>query len=136
MMHYTFIRNHHSRFTVKKMCQTLLISESGYYRWLQEPISKRCRENNILKNLIQELYVEHGGMVGSPMVTADLRAEAQVADVGKKRVARIMKESSMQCKSLKKFKTTTESNHAFPVAPNILNRNFTVAAPTRFGLVI
>ncbi|CAG36443.1 related to transposase [Desulfotalea psychrophila LSv54] len=131
MMHYTFIRNHHSHFTVKKMCQTLLISESGYYRWLQEPISKRCRENNILKNRIQELYVEHGGMVGSPMVTADLRAEAQFADVGKNRVARIMKESSIQCKSLKKYKTTTDSNHAFPVAPNILNRNFTVAAPNK-----
>ncbi len=70
-------------------------------------------------------------MVGSPMITADLREEPRFCKVGKNRVAMIMKENGLQCKSVKKFKVTTDSRHNNPVAENILNRNFTVSSPNR-----
>jgi putative transposase len=128
-MNFKFIKNNHSRFTVKKMCQNLSVSESGYYRWLKVPVSNRAKINAILTCRIVELYEEHNGMVGSPMLTADLRAESKFASVSQKRVARLMKTKGLQCKYVKKFKTTTDSNHKEPIAKNLLNRNFKVSSP-------
>jgi len=72
---YKFVNNNRSLFTVKKMCQVLFISLSGFYRWTHKPFSTRQRENERLKNRIKELFDEHNGMVGSPMITADLHDE-------------------------------------------------------------
>jgi putative transposase len=115
-MNFKFIKNNHSRFTVKKMCQNLSVSESGYYRWLKVPVSNRAKINAILTCRIVELYEEHNGMVGSPMLTADLRAESKFASVSQKRVARLMKTKGLQCKYVKKFKTTTDSNHKVSIS--------------------
>lgn len=43
----------------------------------------------------------------------------------KSRVARRMKYLGLRAKARKKFKVTTDSKHNFPVAPNLLDRNFT-----------
>lgn len=128
-MKYYFIKDHHSEFTVKKMCQSLKTSESGYYRWLISPVSNQFKDNEILKARISEIYHEHGGMAGSPMITADLRDEIKFQNVSEKRVFRLMKEMNIRCKTVKKFKVTTDSKHNEPVAQNLLNRNFTVSAP-------
>ena len=63
------------------------------------------------------------------MVTADLRAEPEFSSVGKNRVARQMKDMGLKCKAAKKYIVTTDSKHNEPVAPNLLNRQFTVASP-------
>lgn len=100
------------------MCLTLSIYESGYYRWLKAPVSQRSQSNEILKARIEELFQEHNGMVGSPMITADLKNDPEFAEVGKNRVAKLMRESGLRCKSIKKFKVTTDSTHNEPVAEN------------------
>ena len=129
MKKYEAVHANRSRFTVKKMCRILSISESGYYRWRNSPESQRSRENKELTERIKELYEEHKGKAGAPMITADLRAEARFARVGKNRVARIMRENNLRCKYTKRYKTTTDSRHSEPVADNLLNRNFEVSAP-------
>ena len=68
-------------------------------------------------------------MAGSPMITADLRAEPEFSTVGKNRVARQMKEMGLKCRATKRFVVTTDSRHNEPVAPNVLNRQFTVPSP-------
>ena len=76
----------------------------------------------------------------SPSVTATTRpmsgaGEADLADygcnVGIHRIKRIRKELGLRCRQKKKFKATTDSNHSLPVAPNLLNRQFSVTAPNK-----
>lgn len=128
-MRYHFIRDNRRSFPVTKMCQTLNTSQSGYYRWRQNPVSIRKVKNKRLRKRIRELYTEHKSMAGSPMITADLRSEPEFSSVGKNRVARQMKNMGLKCKAAKKYIVTTDSKHNEPVAPNLLNRQFTVASP-------
>jgi len=128
-MKYQFIENHRSEFTVKKMCQMLKISESGYQHWkIREPSAQQVRKER-LRQRIFELYVEHNGMAGSPMITADLGDEPEFHGTSKNTVARLMREMKLKCKTVKKFVATTDSKHDEPVAPNLLNREFNVKTP-------
>jgi putative transposase len=126
---YQFIQKNRSSFPVMKMCRTFNISPSGFYHWQNRPCSARQDENNRIKQRISELYIEHKGMVGSPMITADLRSEPEFAAVSKNRVARHMRDMGLRCRTTKKFVVTTDSKHNEPVAPNILNREFSVSSP-------
>ena len=128
-MRYHFIRDNCCSFPVTKMCQTLNTSQSGYYRWRKNPFSIRKVKNKHLRKRIRELYREHKGMAGSPMITADLRSEPDFSSVGKNRVARQMKDMGLKCKAAKKYIVTTNSKHNEPVAPNLLNRQFTAVSP-------
>lgn len=130
-MRYHFIRENHNSFPVVKMCHVLSCTPSGYYRWLKAPKSRRSQSNERLKQRIKGLYKEHRGMAGSPMITADLRSEPEFSKVGKNRVARLMREEGLRCKTVKKFVPTTDSRHTEPVAENLLNREFNVSSPNR-----
>ncbi len=128
-MKYLFIEKHRSEFTVKKMCQTLDISTSGYQHWKTRPPSARSLRKKQLKERICQLYSEHNGMAGSPMITADLWDGPEFSNVSPNPVAILMREMGLKSKTVKKFVVTTDSNHNEPVAPNLLNRNFNVQAP-------
>ena len=128
-MRFQFVQDNRSLFPVKKMCHSLDVSVSGYYHWRTSPVSPRKLENIKLRNRIKELFAEHNGMAGSPMITEDLRAEPDFPRVSRPRVARLMKEMGLKCKSTKKFIVTTDSKHNGPIAHNILNRQFTVPSP-------
>jgi len=64
---------------------------------------------------------------GSPRITEELRAQNKV--VSRKRVARIMQAAGIRARKPKKFIATTDSKHNYPIAPNLLNRTFTVERP-------
>ncbi len=128
-MKFKFIENNRSSFPVKKMCQVLSVSPSGYYRWRKSPVSNQKIENKKLQELIKDLYSQHEGMAGSPMITADLRENPDFLNISRNRVARHMKKMGLKCKTVKKFVVTTDSKHTEPVAPNLLDRQFTVPAP-------
>ena len=121
-MKYQFIETHRPEFTVKKMCQMLTISESGYQHWKTREPSVRQAWKERLKQRIFALYVEHNGMAGSPMITADLNDEPEFHGASKNTVARLMRGMKLKCKTIKKFVVTTDSTHNEPVAPNLLNR--------------
>lgn len=125
-----FIEGHRSTFTVKKMCQVMGVSQSGYYSWLKAPLSARKAEKQILQSIIEDLFIKkHKGMAGSPMIAADLRELPEYSNISRQRVARLMQEMGLRCKTVRKFVATTDSKHNEPVAPNLLNRNFTKTAP-------
>jgi len=128
-MKFLFIENNRSTFPVEKMCQVFSISPSGYYRWRKAPLSNRKVKNEVLKKRIRELFRQHKGMAGSPLITADLREEPSFSNVSRNRVARLMKEMGLKCKSIKKYVVTTDSKHNEPVAPNLLDRQFAVSTP-------
>ena len=128
-MKFKFIVKNRSSFPVKKMCQVLKVSQSGYYRWQKAPISSRRIENDRLRARIKELFAKHKGMAGSPIITADLREYPEFSRVSRNRVARHMRDMGLKCLTVKKFVVTTDSKHNEPVAPNLLDRQFTVPTP-------
>jgi len=127
-MKYEFMRNHSDEFPVKKMAVVLNVSRSRYYSWLKNPYVKQRKDEDI-GTLIELTFEKSGKRYGSPRIHNELKEE-EVA-CGKKRVARIMRQKSLQARIKKKFKITTDSKHGHPVADNIVARNFIIEEPNR-----
>jgi len=103
---------------VKMACDTLEISRSGYYSWLNRPESERNRENVVLLERIRAIHEKSRQTYGSPRITSTLRTEG--IECNEKRVARIMRENQIASEAVKKFKiTTTDSNHDLPIAERV-----------------
>jgi len=128
-MIFQFIERNRPSFPVKKMCHVLEVSQSGYYRWRKAPVSNRKTEKERFRARIKELYEQHKGMIGSPMLTADLHDDSEFSKVSRTRVARHMKKMGLKCRYVKKFVPTTDSKHDEPVAPNLLDREFSTPTP-------
>ena len=109
------------------MCEVLGASPSAYYEWVGEQEAEHERRDAELRARIQALFVQFKGRYGAPRIHGELAKEG--ARVSRKRVARLMRESGLRAKTARKYKATTDSNHALPVAPNPLERRFDVAAP-------
>jgi len=123
------IQRHEGEHEVAHMCRLLEVSRSGYYdRRTREP-SARVRADSLLVDGIRRLYKENKGRAGSPRITEQLRTEGQ--SVGKNRVARLMRAEELRAKAARKYKATTNSNHNLPVAPNLLEQDFTAMAPNQ-----
>ena len=116
------IKKNKNIFAVQTMCKLLSVSSSGYYDWLNRPISKRAQENIRLTAEIKRIFDDEKYRAGSVRIAKRLKAEGNV--FGKKRVAKIMTKNKWRAKAARKFKATTNSNHSLPVAPNLLNQNF------------
>lgn len=120
------MRDHRSQFPVKKMCQMLKISRSGFYAWDGREKSKRQMENEILKEKIKEIFKKSRELYGSPRVHAELMAQGY--SCSENRVARLMK-GKIVAKTVKMFKRTTNSDHRCQPAPDLVNQNFVAPAP-------
>ncbi len=128
-MKFKFIADHRGMFNVGRMCALLNVSRSGFYSWLTRPESRRSIGNRALEDKIRVLHAASHGIYGSPKIHRDLTDEG--IRCGRNRVARIMREAGIRSRTKKKFKATTNSRHNLPVAPNLLNQEFTVDAPDR-----
>lgn len=126
-MKFRFILANRETFKVGRMCKLLKVSCSGYHSWLRRPESKTSRENKALEDKIRVLHAASHGIYGMPRIHRDLVDDG--IRVGKNRVARIMKKAGIRSRTKKKFKATTNSQHNFPVAPNLLNQEFKVNTP-------
>jgi len=109
------------------MCKMLIVSPSGYYGWRDRPPSKRAQENTILTEKIKDIFDDENSRVGAKRITKRLRLEG--THVSRHRVARIMRKNGWRAKAARKFKATTNSNHKLPVAPNLLQQNFSAGRP-------
>jgi len=114
-------------FPVRVLCQVLQVSVSGFYSWRKRGPSQRAREDEQLKVHIRAAHKASRGRYGSPRVQKELCAQDQ--HVGRKRVARLMKADGLAARRKRRFRRTTDSTHQHPVAPNLLDRQFTVDAP-------
>jgi putative transposase len=128
-MRYQFIQAHQDEFPVRRMCDLLGVSPSGYYVWRGRPVSARSQANQKLAMEIRAIHARSRGTYGSPRVHADLRLRGFWA--GKNRVARLMRAENIQGRRPKKQPRTTDSQHSYPVAPNRLNRDFQAARPNQ-----
>jgi transposase InsO family protein len=129
-MTFQFIEAHRDEFPVRRMCQVLEVSSSGYYAWRGRPVSQREQENLALVDQIKLVHSDSRKTYGSPRVHAKLRKMG--IRCNKKRVARLMRMHNIRGKRRGRRRVkTTDSRHSFPVAPNRLNRQFEADAPNR-----
>lgn len=126
------MRDHRMEFRVVLMCRALRVSRSGYYAWLNRGQSKRSRLNDELLREIRRVHMQSRRTYGSPRITDELRAQGHICN--EKRVARLMHEAGIRSKTARKFRVTTDSKHKYPVADNLLNRNFRVDCADRVWL--
>jgi transposase InsO family protein len=131
-MRFCFIEDHRKSYPVRTMCAVLAVSPSGYYAWRDRPDSARAVADRGLEADIRRVHADNRAVYGSPRVHAALRAEGR--RVGVNRVARLMRRHGIQGRYKRRAPRTTESNHALPVAPNLLDRQFAAAAPNQVWL--
>ena len=107
------------------MCDLLNVSTSAYYDWRKRGPSDRDLEDEHLKPLIREIFVEFDRSYGAVRIWKELKARD--VDCGRDRVGRLMKEMGLVAKATrKKAPRTTDSDHGLAVAPNLLMRDFKV----------
>jgi len=111
------------------LCQVLNVSASGYYSWVDRPLSKWTREEARLEVEIIAAHKRTRQVYGAEKLQYDL-AEHGI-QVGICRIKRIRRKLGIRCKQKRKFKATTNSKHTLPVAENILGQQFKVAAPNK-----
>jgi putative transposase len=131
---YQFIAAHRQEFEIRVMCRVLAVSRSGYYAWRKRPLSPRKMADQELAQQIKDIHQQSRQTYGSPRIQAEL-AENGI-NCSHKRVARLMRDEALWAKQKRKFKvTTTDSVHNYPVAPNLLNQDFTASRPNEKWVV-
>ena len=128
-MRFTFIDRAKKDFPVQRLCQVLGVSQSGYFAWVARPPSPRQRQDMVLLAHVRSAFARSFGTYGSPRMTRELRDQGLA--VGRRRTARLMRDNGLRARQKRRFKRTTDSEHAWPVAPNLLDQDFSTAAPNR-----
>ena len=128
-MKFAFIDAEKARFEVRFMCRELEVSRSGYYAWRVRKPSAHARDDAQLVKDVAAAHASSRGTYGSPRVHAALKAKGRATS--RKRVARIMRDEGLVARCRRRYRRTTDSKHAFPIACNKLNRHFTTTAPNQ-----
>lgn len=126
-MKFSFMARHHGIHSVEKMARTLGVSRSGYYAWRGRQRSEREARDAILAHQIWLIQEKAHYRYGSPRVAVELARRGYRA--GHNHVARLMRENGLGARRRRRFRSTTDSGHNYPVAPNILRRRFDIAEP-------
>jgi len=128
-MKFRFIDAAKESFPVTRLCQVLGVSQSGYFTWRSRPASPRQREDLVLLAHVRSAFARSSGTYGSPRVTRELQDEG--LQVGRRRTARLMRENGLKARQKRRFTRTTDSHHAFPIAPNLLEQDFSAEGLNR-----
>jgi transposase InsO family protein len=111
------------------MCRALAVSPAGYDAWRVRTESARGVINRALVAKIRVIHRESRETYGSPSIWDAVVKQGH--RVGEHRIARLMRAEGIRAKTVKKWRTTTQSNHRMPVAANALDRQFSVTRPNR-----
>jgi putative transposase len=114
-------------FPVQRLCKVLGVSQSGYFAWRNRPACQRQREDLVLLAHVRSAFALSNETYGSPRLTREL--QDQGLSVGRRRTARLMRENGLKARRPRRFKRTTDSLHAFPIAPNLLEQDFAAERP-------
>ncbi|MFK4719283.1 putative transposase [Bradyrhizobium niftali] len=132
-MTFRFIEDHRDTYPVRLMCAVLEVSPAGYYAWRERPVSARTTSNAALLAEIRQVHRDSGQRYGSPRIHAALRTQGRGASRG--RIERLMRRHGIRAIMAPPRRVrTTDSRHALPIAPNLIARDFTAAAPNRIWL--
>ena len=126
-MKYAWIKKHTTEFPIDSMCRFLQVSRSAYYAWRHRVQTTIERDDIELTTIIQGLFKKSRATYGTRRIQKSLLNRDRA--VSRRRIGRLMREADLVCKTKRKFKATTNSKHDQPIAPNHLDRQFSVAQP-------
>ena len=119
---YEFIKAHRDRYSVQTMCRVLGVAPSGYYEWLQQPISNRAQEDARLLRLIRASFVASHGVYGAPRVFLDLREAGE----NMQQASRHALDAGAKLRALHGYRTRRWAvGKPAVLIPNLLERQFT-----------
>ena len=128
-MRFRLIDGAKAQFPVHRLCRVLGVSQSGYFAWSSRLAGRRQRDDMVLLAHVRSAFALSNGTYGSPRMTRELQDAGLV--VGRRRTARLMRDNGLRARQKRRFKRTTDSDHAWPVAPNLLDQDFTATAPDK-----
>ena len=126
-MRFAFIDAEKVLYPMRILCRVLGVSRSGYYAWRTRKPSARMLEDERLRPQVVSAFKTGRGTYGSPRVRGEL--VDQGFEIGRKRVARLMREMGLQGVTPRRFRVTTDSDHDHPIAKNLIDRDFTASRP-------
>jgi transposase InsO family protein len=126
---FRFIAAEKAHSSLSLVCRCLRVTRSGFYAWQGRPESARTTRDRQLKVLVHASFAASKRRYGSPRIHRDLLEQGE--RVSRKRVIRLMQEEGLKARGRKRFTCTTMSDHAQPVAANLLDRQFTADAPNQ-----
>lgn len=128
-MRFAFIAKNTDMLPVERLCQIMDVSPRGYRAFCNRPLSQSQRKDMVVLAHIRAQFALSLGSYGRPRMTEELKELG--LEVGHRRIGRLMRQNGIEVKRNKKFKATTDSNHAFNIAPNLLNRDFRADRPNQ-----
>jgi putative transposase len=128
-MRSRFIDEHKKAWPITLLCGVLGVSRSGYDDWAERDLSSCLRSNLVLDRRIREIFSTHRQRYGAPRINKALHDEG--SPCSENRVARRMRALGLQAIQAKTFKVTTDSTHAKPVAPDLIEQDFRAEAPNQ-----
>src|SRR6187397_1928227 len=111
------------------MCRVLEVSRSGYYAWRDRSPSARAIEDEKLTRLIRMVHEESRGTYGVPRVQPELAAQG--VQVGRRRIARLMRAACLVGVTRRKHRRTTKRDKTMRPAPDLVERRFVAPGPDR-----
>lgn len=128
-MKYAFIARQRRVFRVTTMCRVLQVARSGFYAWCQRRPCVRQRLRQRCDERVAAAFAAHKERHGAPRLAKDLAKAGH--RYNRKTVAASLKRQGLRARAARKFKVTTDSGHDRPVAPNLLQQDFTAPAPNQ-----
>lgn len=126
-MKYAVIHRHRHSASLSTLCRVLGVSRSGYYSWHTRPESQRQRNDRVLLGQIRAVHEQARQQYGLVKTWKALNQAGMIC--GRDRVARLRRAHGIYARRRQRFVVTTRSKHRYWIAPNRLNRDFTVNQP-------
>jgi putative transposase len=123
---YAWMHQQQAEFPVSRLCRTLAVSRSGYYEWLGRPPSTQAADQQ-LQEKVQRYFTQGRGTYGTRRIKHLLAQEG--LQVSRRRIGRVLAQAGLRCKTRRRCKAPIAAGQAQTVAPNQLNREFTVKEP-------
>lgn len=121
-MRYAWIEEHRDQFDIARMCRQLEVSRTGYYQWRKRPTSPRVQADSLLDVQVAAIHAQRRRRYGRPRILLELREQG--LQVGHERVRKSLRRQGLRPVYRRPYRITTDSDHAKPVAPNVLDRRF------------
>ena len=132
-MRFRFVEENRGTVPTERLCRIMNVSARGFRAFRSRPIGRSQRKDMVLLAHIREQHRLSLGSYGRPRMTEELKELG--FDVGHRRVGRLMRQNAISVVRTRKHKVTTDSNHKFNIAPNLLNRGFAAATPNQKWVV-
>ena len=130
-MKYAWILEHREMYSTPMMCDLLSVSRSGLHQAVTRGPSERRLDEEKVVAQIRRAQIKHRGRYGRRRMTPEV-SEALGRPVNHKRIGRLMRKHDLRSRKRRAFRVrTTDSKHAHPIAPNVLERDFKATAPNQ-----